>query len=406
MWNIDTHVSDRIGRMDERNTAVASQAEALQKKKRRGGRSGVRGVVTISVTIALVAVASLVFVFRDRLTGEGLRSMFRGNQNATVQSDAFTYEIGTGQVFTTAMGGGLAVASSSAVELLNDAGETVFKQMVSYGTPAVLGWSGGALFCDLGGTGCVLADLKGGSTVIPAAGEILTASMNENGWFAVVTGAVGYKGLTSVYDSAGTERFKWWSGSGYVLRVALSPDNRALAVLCAEAGGGKLHVFHLDSEEEQAVAGFDNELPFDLAFLGDDRLCVVSQDAVSFLAEDGTLKNRWEPGENYLLDYDLSGQGFAAFYLSPYRGGGGGALVTLDRDGKALGRVETVHDVTGLSANGRRLLATNAAGLTVYGQDLSVLYEEERLMTARKSLLCPDGAILMLSAYSAEKLTY
>ena len=392
--------------MDERNTGAASQVGALQKKKQRDGLFSARGIMAIAVTIALVVIASLVFVFRDRLTGEGLRSMFRGNQSAAVQSDAFTYEIGTGQVFTTATGNGLAVASSSAIELLNDAGGTVFKQMVSYGMPAVFGWSGGALFCDLDGTGCVLADLRGGSTAISFAGEILTASMNENGWFAVVTEAMGYKGLVSVFDSAGAEQFEWWSGSGYVLKAVLSPDNRALAVLCAEVGGGKLHVFHLDSEEEQAVVEFDNELPFDLAFLGEDRLCLVSQNAVSFLAADGTVKNRWEPGENYLLEYDLSGQDFAAFYLSPYRGGGGGVLVTLNREGKALGRVETAHDVTGLSASGRRLLATNAAGLTVYGQDLSVLYEEERLMTAKKSILCPDGAILMLSAYSAEKLIY
>ena len=387
--------------MDERNAAGA-----LKKKKRQDSFLSVRGIIAIAVTIALVAAASLVFFFRDRLSRESLRSMFRGNQTSTVQSDAFTYEIGAGQVFTTAAGNGLAVASSSAVELLNDAGENVFKQMVSYSAPAVFGWSGGALFCDLGGTGCVLVDLRGGSTAIPVAGTILTASMNENGWFAVVTEAVGYKGLVSVYDSAGAEQFEWWSGSGYVLKAAVGPDNRMLAALCAEAGGGKVHIFRLDSEEEQAAAVFDNELPFDLAFLGADRLCAVSQDAVSFLAADASMKNRWEPGENYLLEYDLSGQDFAAFYLSPYRGGGGGILVTLDRDGKVLGRAETAHDVTGLSANRRQLLAVNAAGLTVYGQDLSVLYEEERLITAKKSILRPDGAILMLSAYAAEKLTY
>ena len=378
----------------------------MDEKKRQSSILSIRGIVAIAVTIALVVAASLVFFFRDRLSRESLRSTFRRNQTSTVQSDAFTYEIGTGQVCTTAAGSGLAVASSSAVELLNDAGENVFKQMVSYGTPAVFGWSGGALFCDLGGTGCVLADLRGGSTVIPVAGEILAASMNGNGWFTVVTEAMGYKGLVSVYDSAGVEHFEWWSGSGYVLKAAVGPDNRTLAVLCAEAGGGKLHVFQLDSEEEQATAVFDNELPFDLAFLSAERLCVVSQDAVSFLAADATVKSRWEPGENYLLDYDLFGQDFVAFYLSPYRGGGGGVLVTLDRDGKVLGRAETARDVTGLSASGRQLLAVNAAGLTVYGQDLSVLYEEERLMTAKKSILRPDGAILMLSAYAAEKLTY
>ena len=62
-----------------------------------------------------------------------------------------------------AAGDGLAVASTSTVQLLNGSGELVFKQVSSYDTPAVFGSANGALFCDLGGKHSVFAYLSGES---------------------------------------------------------------------------------------------------------------------------------------------------------------------------------------------------------------------------------------------------
>ena len=82
-----------------------------------------------------------------------------------------------------AAGDGLAVASSSSLQLLNGSGELVFKQVVSYDTPAVFASASGALFCELGGQHAVFANPDGESVAIQNGGEILTAGMNENGWF-------------------------------------------------------------------------------------------------------------------------------------------------------------------------------------------------------------------------------
>ena len=385
--------------MDEKS-AAGKQPEAKREKKKT---HGFRRVLALILTLALIVLAVLAFMFRDRLTGEGLRSVFRGDEAAPAsRGDAFTYELGSGQVFAAA-GNGLAVASSSAIELLNSTGETVFKQVVSYDTPAVFASSSGALFCDLGGTGCVLAGFDGESASMNPTGELITASMNENGWFTVTTAAAGYKGLVNVYDAGGALRYEWWSGAGYVLKAAVSPDNRMLAVLCAETGGGRLHIFRLDSETEAASAEFEGELPYDLYFMANDRLCAVGEDALTFLTTDGEVKSRFGLDGYYLLDYDFGGQGFAAICVSAYRAAGG-MIETLDKDGKLLAYVETDRDVTSLSAAGRQLLAMTAGGLTLYNQDLSVSASREALMTAKKAILRPDGNILLLSSYSAERI--
>ena len=229
-----------------------------------------------------------------------------------------------------AAGNGFGVASSSALEYLDRDGRNVFKQLVSYSSPAVVASANGVLFCDLGTEKLVWVNADGEKLDVTPYDEVLTVSMNERGSVALTTAAAGYKGLVSVYDSAGKLLYQWWSGSGYVLDAVLSPDDKQLAVLCAESGGGRLHVLRLDSETERSVTAFPDELPFDLAFLGNDALCAVSQETLTFLTGDGTVKERFVFGDYYLMDYAF-GDSFAAVYVSAYRSGGAFSETTQTR---------------------------------------------------------------------------
>lgn len=367
---------------------------------------GPRRVTAAVFTIILVILAALVFIFRDRLTGENLREVFGvlPGEPIMVRED-FTYDIGAGQIFAAA-GNGLAVATSSSLHLMNAAGGTAFKQVVSFAEPAVFATGSKALFCDLGGTGCITARLDGTSAALTPKGTIQSADMNENGWITLTTDATGYKGLVSVYDDEGAPRYDYWSGTGYVLKAALSPDNRTLAVLCAEPGGGKLHFFRLDSAEEHASCAIENALPFDLCFMGNDRVCLVGTDALRFVSTEGEAVGSFSLGDYYLVDYDLNGQGFIALYVSAYSAGGGGLLETVDRDGRLLAYADLSRDALSLSAGGKRLLVMTGGGLTVYDQNLKELYQSDALMTAKNALLRADGAILLLGSYAAQKISY
>lgn len=392
--------------MDENEASVVKTGEKKPPKQKKSHPIG-RGMLALAVTLLLVAVAGLIFLFRDRLSGENLRALLREETPSAASDERFVYESGAGQVFAAA-GNGLAMASSASIELMDGSGTTVFKQVVSYDTPAVFACEKAALFCDLGGETGVLAfsDAAREAVRLSPGGEILTASMNSSGWFTLTTAAAGYKGLVGVYNDEGALRYQWWSGAGYVLKAAVSPDNRMLAVLCAETGGGKLHLFRLDSEIEQAAAEIPGELPFDLAFFGADRVCLVGEKGLRFFDTDGAEKGSYDLGAYYLLDYDLGSQSFAVMFVSPYRTGGGGLIETVDRDGTLLGFAETAQNVTSLSASGRQVLAMTAGSLTLYGHDMEVQSETQGFMTAKRALLRPNGDALLLSAYSAAQLRF
>ena len=389
--------------MDEKEPASETEQELNAPKKQRS--KALSRILAGILTLLLVVLAVLVFVFRDELTGEGLRRIFGREEVESAPREAFTYETGAEQVFAAA-GDGLAIASSSSVQLLNAAGETVFKQVASYETPAVFASAKGALFCDLGGKSSVFADFDGESRSPESGGDILTAGMNENGWFYLVTAEAGYKALVSVYNNDCEKQYEWWSGSGYVLRAGISPDNRSLAVLCAERDCSRLHFFSLNSDTERAAAVIEDVLLFDMAYISGDTVCAVGETGLYFFSGDGAEKGSYPLEGRYLLDYELGGAGFATIYVSAYRSGAGGTLLTLDQRGGVLGTAALDRDVISLSVSGKQLLVMTAGGLALYSQELARQYANETLMTAKRAILRPSGDILLLHAYSAERFRF
>ena len=383
----------------------AKQDDTEERPAKKPRSKTLRRVLAGVLTLLLIALAVLVFVFRDALTGEGLRKLFGRERTGEEEREAFTYETGAEQMFAAA-GDGLAVASSSSLQLLNAAGEIVFKQVVSYDSPAVFGAGSGALFCDLGGKHAVFATSTGEGRDIRTTGAILTAGVNENGWFYLATAEPGYKALVSVYNSACEKQYEWWSGSGYVLRAAISPDNRALAVVCAERDCTKLHVFALNSETERGGAVIENALYYDLAWLDGDSICAVGETGLRFFNAAGEQTGAYALEGRYLLDYALGRGGFAAVYVSDYRSGAGGTLLTFNGDGKVLGSAALDRDVVSLSAEGKQLLVMTAGSLALYNQELVRQSANETLMTAKRAILRPAGDILLLHAYSAERFSF
>ena len=389
--------------MDDREAWTDDRKPVKKKKtKRRPLSFTLRAVLAGLVSLALIALGVWAVLSRDRLSSENLRETFGRGSEQTSANEPFTYEVGTGQVFSSA-GNGFAVASSSALEYLDRDGRKLFKQLVSYSRPTAIGSENGVLFCDLGTEKLVWLDADGNRKMLEPSAEIQTASLNQHGWLALTTGAAGYKSLVTVYDDQGKRVYEWWSGTGYVLSARVSPDNKLLAVACAEIGGGQVHAFRLDSEEEVFESYFPDELPFDLGFLGNDSICAISEDAMTFLSASGEIRERFVFGDYYLMDYEY-GESFAAVYVSPYRSGGGGYLESFNVSGELLGVAEQERDVLSLSAAGRQLLVMTGGGWTVCNAELHSQRSREGLLTAKSALLREDGNVLLLGSYQAERV--
>ena len=358
-----------------------------------------RRVLAAVLVLIAAACAVLAYVCRDRLPGSAAAA------SGGAAMTGFAYENGSDQTFA-AVGDGLAVASASGVQLLDERGDTVFREVCSMDTPAVAGSKQRAVLYDVGGSTCIVADLSGESSRPEAGGAIMSASVSDSGYFAVISEETGSKGLVRVFDSDCRLLYKWYSGTGYPLRAQLSPDNSRLAVLCVDGTGSRVHVFRLTSEDEQALIEYPGELLCDMYFMNASTLCAIGSSGVRFLGLSGEKLGEYSFNGRYLAAYDFGSTSFAAICLSDYRAGAGGELVTLGADGAELGSCEISGDLISLSAIGKQLLAATSDALTLYSQTLEEVSREDTLMTAKQALLRPKGDVLLLSLYSAERFSF
>ncbi len=389
---------DEESRLEEAERTVEAPK---RKKKRRPGR-----VITIIVTVLLVAAAVLAFLYRDYLSSEGLRSVF--GRTVETPEDVmrdWNYENGADQTFAS-VGDGLAVVSSSVMQLLDADGTTVYRQICSMDTPAVTANKTRALFYDVGGSVCRIASLDGSDAEIEPGGSLISASINASGYFAVISEETGSKGVARVYNAECELLYEWHSGTGYALKAQVCPDNRHLAVLCLTSEGSAIHIFRLNSEEEHALLTAPGELYFDMYFMDSSTLCIIGDGGMLFVGLDGGISGSYDFGDRFLNDYDFGSTDFAAVHLCDYRTGTAGTLLSFSAAGEILGEIQTQREITSLCANGRRLLVTGPDGLELYSQALQQQQSEDMLITAKRALLRTKGDVLLLSSYAAERFDF
>ncbi len=375
----------------------------MEPEKHSKQKNKTRGLSTFIATFLVVVLAVLVFLYHDKLSPSSLSEATGNATQAVSNSDPFTYENGSKQMFTL-MGDDLAIASSTGLQLLDSHGKTISRQIFSMTNPAVCASGNFSAFYDVGGKS--LRVYKDGDyTSLDRDNAIISVSLNSSGYLAVTEEEPGYKGSVTVYDSKLNSVYKWYSGSGYTLDAAISPDSNTLAVLCVEASGSVIHLFHLDSEKEITSVNVPNELAFRLCFNNDGKFCTLSEDAVYFFASDGKEISSYSFEQNYLANYELSDD-FCAVVLSKYVSGSNVSLLSFASDGKVLSTVSLSDEPVMLFSQKQKLLVLDSSSITLYSRDLHTQKQNQIVPGYISAVLLSKGNVLLLSSHYGEEYKF
>lgn len=354
-------------------------------------------LITACATALVIIAALLVFLYRDEIFSGGSDS----DDSGIKTSEPFTYENGSNQSFAL-KDDCLAIASSTGLQLLDESGETVSRQVFSMDEPCVCSGGDTCVFYDVGGTS-IRGFFGDDYTELDNGNEIIAANVNSSGYLAVTSDEDGYKGSVTVYDDSGEEIYKWYSGTGYPLDACVLPGCGRLAVLCVESSGSVIHFFKLDEEDEYASASLSGELAYDMGG-NDNGVCVLSSDAVHFIDDNGNEDNSFSFGDNYLVDYDLS-EDFCAVVLSKYISGSEVTITSFSSSGKSLGSADLPDSPICLSSRKSKLLVFCESGIKLYSRDMHLVKESTEVPGYKSALLLSDGSVLLLANYHGEKIT-
>ena len=372
----------------------------IQPKNKK--KKWLRLAVVTAIVLAIVALA----VLWDSTTFDGLRRSFvyaRADKDENGCARLYSYDSDRSGCFAT-LDGSLIRSSLSQVSVMGEDGNMRFHESVKFRCAAIDSNGKRAVAYDIGGTELYVLDSKGLVHHITCDSEVQSAQLGEDNKLAVVVNKIGYKAAVYVYDAAGQLTFEFDSADKFIMTAAVSDDGKHLAAVTMGQSDGVFTsyvvIYRMNRKEPTATCELPGEAVYDLRTV-DNTFCVVAENALYFVANNGTINASYPFEESYLRRCSLQGDGFAALLLGRYKSGAQGTLLTVDERGKVIGEVEADGEVLDLSASGNYVAALYSDHLTIYDKRMRECATLSNVSAAREILMRDDGSAVLAGNGSA-----
>ena len=372
----------------------------IQPKNKK--KKWLRLAVVTAIVLAVVALA----VLWDSTTFDGLRRSFvyaRADKDENGCARLYSYDSDRSGCFAT-LDGSLIRSSLSQVSVMGEDGNMRFHESVKFRCAAIDSNGKRAVAYDIGGTELYVLDSKGLVHHITCDSEVQSAQLGEDNKLAVVVNKSGYKAAAYVYDAAGQLTFEFDSADKFIMTAAVSDDGKHLAAVTMGQSDGVFTsyvvIYRMTRKEPTATCELPGEAVYDLRTV-DNTFCVVAENALYFVANNGTINASYPFEESYLRRCSLQGDGFAALLLGRYKSGAQGTLLTVDERGKVIGQVEADGEVLDLSASGNYVAALYSDHLTIYDKRMRECATLSNVSAAREILMRGDGSAVLAGNGSA-----
>ncbi len=389
------------------------QPEVTEGKEKKGRRKhsrfarNVRRFFALLVTVALVVVAVFVVNHSDELNANSLRrwlSSRSASAAANQQADSYSFH-GDIDSSVALVDRNLLVCSSTELQIYQRNGDTALTQSVNMQKPVIQTSGKYAVVYDAGGTELYLIYRNEIQQTLTAkeGQEILSASVNSNGYITVVQKATGYKASTTVYDSSLKALVTENISSSFTMNSVLSPDNKTLAVVSIgedASGFNSVIVFYDVSDgQEKGRCALGSDVVLAMNWNNSGLWCVGGYG--TYLVQNYALATSYVDSTQYLKNFSLGGSGYAVLLFNKHQGSSTGSLTVLNAGGTELS-VGINEEVLSVSAAGEYIGVLTANALTIYlADDLSVYAEKENSIGAHRVIMQSDGSALIVSTSAA-----
>lgn len=359
------------------------------------------------LTLALVLGAVMLVVNWEKLNVDALRRWLTYRSVQTSQlglSERFTHG-GGDRLEMASLDSGYLFSSTAGAHFYSSGGVELGSQVVRMEQPVLSANGQYGVVYDAGG--CTLFRFGGHKEPLVydgAAGDVLCARVNGNGWLTVTSLPDHYRGGVTVYDASNQPVIALNFSSAFVSDAILSPDGRTVAVVTISQEGGTfqstLHLYRTDEEAAFNTVPLDGFTVLDMDF-DSQGLWLLGDTGLITLDKQGGQKQEYRFDPAYLKGYALEGDGFAVLTLGKYRAGAAKKLVVVGHDGRPVAEQELTGSVLSLSASGRYTAVLSAQQLTVYTNDLTEYSVLDDTQGARYAALHDDGSVLLANRQEA-----
>ena len=360
--------------------------------------------LTLTVIVVLGVVAAA--VLWDANSFDGLRRSIiyaRAEKDETGCARLYYYENDATSRFA-ALDGSLVTVAANQIRVLDERSRVLYQTGVRFLHPDLVSGGGVAVAYDIGGTTMYVVDSKGLRWQKETEGELITVSVNPNGYVTASYNKNGAKAAVTVWDSEGNEKFTFNSSQRFVMTAALGRDDRTLAAVTMGQEDGKfqsfLVLYHINSEKEVATSPIDGGVTYALETM-QKTFCAVTEQGLYMLDTNGAVKTSYSYGGQFLRRCVMGDGGWATLLLSRYKSGGYASLITVDDEGNELGGCDVDGEVLDISSAGRYVAVLFSDRLIIYDKYLTEVATLPDVSEARAVLMRSDGSAVLAGASSA-----
>ena len=265
-----------------------------------------------------------------------------------IAADEYHFEVGRNRVFAD-LDGAAAAAGSMGIQVLNDVGLETLSDSLRFDFPAITSNGETAIAFDISGTAVRVFNSSEIIASFDSAGPIVSASINENGWFAVsAQEGGGYRGVVRAYNDRGAEVFRFFSGAGYILAAEISSDNRTLAVLRLTETGSQIIFYDLSRGVYRSVFDYHDRIILDIRFVSGGSLLAVSTESIIYIDSNGNGRRVFDFSDKRLGRFTF-GDNFVIIHLLDFGVGYSGTIMRVERNGQVSAELPTETDIIALT---------------------------------------------------------
>ena len=344
----------------------SSDSSASKFKLIRGGKRNrqVQAIVLCgAVSLLLILVAILNLLAPAGLI-EGTKVFFAGIGH----SGGFPVQrSSTGYSELRSCGSDAVLLTDSSVFCYTSSGKLVYAQQHTYQNPAVSTSASRAIVYDRSGANYMVLNRTGVLYEDKAPGEIIAATVGDDGSFAISTYSEEYVSVVTVYGANGKKKFQFKSSECYITSLALSPNGRRIGVGEVKAQDGeyliRLKVFSVTEKEPLTKAEFSGSFLLSLSWLHGNSLGAVTDNGYFVMDADGKTKSYPYHAEQ-LVSFDNTNSSHTALLLTRYHDANNHMLVVIDETGTVCMEREYSEPALSIACSNRYLFVLSKGSVS------------------------------------------
>lgn len=352
--------------------------------------------------ILLIAAAVILFglltatVFRDSAATALRRMTFSEGK------DDFSHNAQSNSLFLGA-DNNLLVCTQTQIQVFSPTGTVELKESVSMTSPVLNNAGEFTVVYDVGGQ--QLRVIQGEKLVnkleLPTEESLICATVNDKGWVAVTSKVSGYKAVVNVYNPSFESVLSIRLSSRYISDAVVTPDCRGVYLISPGQADGSFEntlLYYTFSSREEPTKTISLGSNVVLSILSGGKCWILGDERLLVLDSSGVITASYDYEGQYLKMASLQGDDFAALFLSRSSSGSAGALVTVDDNGKELGRLVVEGQISALAAQGSDVAILTTGELITADRKLNKYRAEPNQRGIRNIAVYEDGSVALVSS--------